>query len=466
MGTTTAPEIEQLKASLSDSSTVVTPESDKYQESLKRWAASAERPASIIVFPTSAEDVSKAILFSIANKLELAVSGGRHATSGSSSTDGGLCIDLSNMRGVIVDAEKKTATAQGGALWGDVDSELGKHGLVAVGGTVNHTGVGGLTLGGGYGFLTGQYGLVIDNLLEVELVLADGSVVTASESQNPDIFWAARGAGRNFGVAVSFTYQAHEHKNLVWGGILVFPKERLTEIVDAANHIYEVGESRQAMTVAFVAPPPAHQPAIMVLTFFDGAENEAKAFFDPLLSLKPLINTTGPMPYSSANTMLNESMPYGFRRRMTGSAFMAPLDTTFAASLFKGFEDFLQKVPNAVLSAILFEYIPFQKVIEVSQTATSFANRGAYANILFAPGWTDPEQDHACREWTKVMYSKTRAQLLQRKAGGTDAVTQEGLESLDASADVSFGVNAPRLVELKRKYDPGNVFFKGTKFLA
>ncbi|TVY92199.1 FAD-linked oxidoreductase [Lachnellula willkommii] len=472
MGSTNAPEIEQLKASLSESSTVVTPESDKYQESLKRWAATAEKPASIIVFPTSAGDVSKAILFSTANKLELAVSGGGHATSGSSSTDGGLCIDLSKMRRVTVDAEKKTVTAQGGALWADVDSELGKYGLAAVGGTVNHTGIGGLTLGGGYGFLTGQYGLVVDNLLEVEFVLADGRIVTASASQNADLFWAARGAGVNFGVATSFTYRAHEHQNPVWGGILIFPKEKLVEVINAANRIYEAGESRQVMLVGFVAPPPAHQPVVMVLTFFDGAEDEAKTFFDPLLSLEPLADMTGPMPYSSANSMLNESMPYGFRRRMKGSAFIAPLDTTFAASLFKDFEDFLQKVPSAVLSVLLLEYVPFKKVLEVPQTATSFANRGAYGNILFGPGWTDPAQDSACREWTKVMYSKTRAELLQRKTGGSDPVTLEGVgeyvnyDGLNSSADVLFGVNAPRLAELKKKYDPGNVFCKGTKLIA
>jgi len=129
----------------------------------------------------------------------LAVAGGKHSPSGSSSTDGGLCIDLSKMRGVNVDVEKKTATVQGGALWADVNSELAKYGLAAVGGIVDHTGVGGLSLGGGYGFLTGQHGMVVDNILEVELVLADGTIVTASESQNSDLFWAARGAGFKFG---------------------------------------------------------------------------------------------------------------------------------------------------------------------------------------------------------------------------------------------------------------------------
>jgi FAD/FMN-containing dehydrogenase len=153
----------------------------------------------IIVFPASAEDISKAILFSVANKLELAVAGGKHATSGSSSTDGGLCIDLSKMRRVTVYAEKKTAKAQGGALWADVDSELAKYGLATVGGTVDHTGIGGLSLGGGYGYLMGQHGLVVDNILEVEFVLADGTIVTASTSQNEDLFWAVRGAGVKFG---------------------------------------------------------------------------------------------------------------------------------------------------------------------------------------------------------------------------------------------------------------------------
>lgn len=332
------------------------------------------------------------------------------------------------MRGVTVDAEKKTAIAQGGALWANVDAELAKYDLAAVGGTVNHTGIGGLTLGGGYGFLTGQYGLVIDNLLEVEFVLADGSVVTASESQNPDLFWAARGAGVNFGVATSFTYQAHDKKNPVWGGMLLFPKEKLTNVINASNHLIEIGDGRQAMLVGFaVAPPPISQPVIMVISFFDGPEDEAKTFFEPVLSLGSLLDLTAPMPYSSANTMINDGMPHGFRRSMKGSAFIAPLDPKFAASLLQDYEDFLTAVPNAMHSALLFEYVPFNKVITVPQIATSFTNRGAYGNILFAPGWTLPEHDNACREWTRVMYAKTRDEMLRQKAEGTDKVTQEGV---------------------------------------
>lgn len=470
MGSIPIPSIEQLKASLSDSSLVVTPESDKYEESLKRWSVAAEKPASIVVFPTSPEDVAKAVLFSTENKLELAVAGGRHSTSGASSTDGGLCIDLSKMRGVTVDAENKAVTAQGGALWSDVDSELAKYELATVGGTVNHTGIGGLTLGGGYGYLSGRYGMTVDNLLAVEYVLADGTISTASESQNPDLFWAARGAGVNFGVVTSFTYQAHEQKNPVWGGLLIFPKEKLTQVINAANHFIKTGDGRNMMLVAFASPPPTEKPAIVTVLFFDGAEDEAKAFYEPLLSLEPLANKTSSMPYSSANAMLNPMAHYGFRRSMKGSAFIVPIDPEFAATLFKDYEDFLQKVPDATHSSIMLEYVSFEKIISVSQTATSFANRGAYGNLVFCPVWADPKNDTECREWTRVLYAKTRAALVQRKTKGTDKVTQDGVgEYVNydgfVPGDIAYGLNTARLIKLKQKYDPGNVFCKGPKLI-
>jgi FAD/FMN-containing dehydrogenase len=269
----------------------------------------------IVVFPASEPDVSKAVLFSTAHKLELAVRGGGHATSGSSSTDGGLCIDLSKMRSVSVDAASKTITAQGGALWSDVDTEAEKFGLAAVGGTVNHTGIGGLTLGGGYGYLTGEVGLVLDNLLEVELVLVDGSIVMASETENKDLFWAIRGAGPSFGVATKFVYRAHEQKGLVWGGMLVFPKTQLKQVITFANTVLEEGNGDKTMLVGFSAPPPAFQPAIIAVVFYNGEEENAKKFFEPLLSLGPLANITAAMPYSGVNAMLNAEMGHGFRRK-------------------------------------------------------------------------------------------------------------------------------------------------------
>ena len=160
-----------------------------------------------MVIPDEHREVAIVVVFAKTWGIEIASRGGGHTTSGSSSTDGGICIDLSRLRKVIVDPDTKTVTAQGGALWADVDKAAEEHGLAVVGGTVNTTGVGGLTLGGGYGYLVGKYGLVIDNLLEVELVLADGKTITASRHKNSQLFWAIRGAGASIGAILSFIFQ-------------------------------------------------------------------------------------------------------------------------------------------------------------------------------------------------------------------------------------------------------------------
>jgi FAD/FMN-containing dehydrogenase len=209
-----------------------------------------------VVLPTTAQDVSKAVLFAVEHKLELVVKGGGHALSASSSTDGGLVIDLGNMRAVTVDVAKKTVTAQGGALWSDVDEATHPHGLAAVGGTVNHTGVGGLTLGGGYGYLSPKVGLTIDNLLEVEYVLADGKVVRASEKEHTDLFWAARGAGAAFGVATEFVYQAHDQKSEVWGGLVVFEIGKFEEVIRFANGLLVEVQEKAIMLVALAVCSP------------------------------------------------------------------------------------------------------------------------------------------------------------------------------------------------------------------
>lgn len=272
----------------------------------------------LIVFPTSASDVSTAVLFSKTHNLELSVRGGGHATSGSSSTDGGLCIDLSKMRTVTVDPMAKIITAEGGSLWSDVDTEAEQFGLATVGGTVNHTGIGGLTLGGGYGYLTGKHGLVIDNLLEVEMVLADGSVVMASETEKPDLFWAVRGAGTSFGVATKFLYRAHEQKGPVWGGLLAFPKTQMEQIVAFCNTVLDSQKNPDAKATVFLSfgsPPPALQPVVMAGVVYLGAEEEAKEFFAPLLNLEPLVDMTSGMSYSGLNTIFNGPMVPGVRRK-------------------------------------------------------------------------------------------------------------------------------------------------------
>jgi FAD/FMN-containing dehydrogenase len=182
---------------------VLTPGDDDYLDSLKRWSEASVRPAAVVVQPDNAEEVSKTVQYATAHKLPFAVVSGGHATSGSSSSDGGMVLDLRRINSVRVDAAQQSVTFGGGCRWAQVDEACAEHGMGTVGGTVNHTGVGGFILGGGMGWLTPRLGLTIDNLLSAQVVLADGSIVTASDAENEDLFWALRGAGQNFGVSLT-----------------------------------------------------------------------------------------------------------------------------------------------------------------------------------------------------------------------------------------------------------------------
>lgn len=371
----------------------------------------------LVVFPTTASDVSKAILYATKLKVELAVAGGSHSTSGSSSTDGGISLNLSRMRGVKVDPEAMTITVQGGALWEDVDNSAAEHGLATVGGTVNQTGVGGLTLGGGYGYLSGAYGLVIDNLLSAQMVLANGQITTVSESQNPELFWAIRGAGAAFGVATEFVFRAYKQENLVWGGMLAFPTDQLPTILECANNVIKVSKGEATIMVGFSTPQPDLQPYILTVVFYNGPEQSAKTLFEPILKLDPVLNTTAMIPYPAVNAFHNPYIPDGARRTMKGSTFTAPLDISFAESLLKDYISFIQSIPDAQKTLVLWEFISPHKIMSVPQNATSFANRGPYGNVVFVSAWTRPEHDTTCRDWTRNMAKKARNQLLKTRAG-------------------------------------------------
>ena len=340
---------------------------------------------------------------------------GGHSTGGSSSTDGGLCIDLSKMRNVTVDPEMKTITAQGGALCSDVDDAAGVHDLATVGGTVNHTGIGGLTLGGGYGWLSSAYGLVIDNLLEVEIVLADGSILKASETVNPDLFWAVRGAGACFGVVTTFVYRAYEQKNPVWGGMLALAPPTLVKAIEFANRQMETHTGKHGLMLGLGCPPPAFQPVILAAVFYNGTESEGKEFFAPLLELDPLLNSTAVMPYPSVNGMLNLFATDGDRKALKGSAYLYPLDPKVAEETFNDFAAFVQKVPDAAQSIIIFEYLCADQIIKVPLAATAYANRAAYCNIMVGPRWTDKANDIICRSWAREMAAKFTARLGEQK---------------------------------------------------
>ncbi|KAA8572580.1 hypothetical protein MFRU_003g02310 [Monilinia fructicola] len=456
------PFIQNLIESLTADSAVISIGDKGYEESIKRWSVTAEKRAGLVVFPATASDVSKAILCATQLGVDLAVAGGFHSTSGSSSTDGGISINLSKMRGATVDPEAMTITVQGGALWEDVDNAAAEYGLATVGGTVNQTGVGGLTLGGGYGYLSGQYGLVIDNLLSVQIVLADGQIKTVSERENAELFWAVRGAGAAFGVATEFVLRAYKQENLVWGGMLAFPPDNLTAILTCANHVIKVSKGEATIMVGFSTPQPDQQ-CIMVVVVYNGAEEPAKRLFEPILRLDPLLDTTAMIPYPAVNAFHNPFIPPGARRTMKGSTFTTPLDIPFVEGMFKDYVSFIQSTPDAEKTLVLWEFISPDKIMSVPQNATSFANRGPYGNVVFASAWTNAENDLVCREWTRTMAKKARNQLLKTGAGAGEKgvgeyANYEGMN--ETPAKTLFGDNYERLVDLKMVFDPRNVFGK------
>ena len=263
--------------------------------------------------PTSSAAISETLRYACKENLDIDVVGGGHSTAGTSSTSGGLLISLSKMRAVHVDTGTKTLHVQGGATWGEVDAVVYEHGLASVGGTASDTGIGSLTLGGGYGWLSGEHGLFIDNLLSCTMVLASGDVVTCSETQNKDLFWALQGAGQNFGVAIEFVYSAFEQGE-VYAGKIGFPPvpEVIAKVVEATNRLYtpkakgSMLSGKGAGGLVFARPPPAGGAVLLLCPIiFNGTEVEAKEAYAPLFELGPIMSTCAMVPYTIANTLLN-----------------------------------------------------------------------------------------------------------------------------------------------------------------
>ncbi|KAI9845251.1 MAG: hypothetical protein M1837_005007 [Sclerophora amabilis] len=447
-------------------STVLTPDAEEYEPSLKRWASQAEKPAAVVLKARSAEDVAAAVVVAQKHSLEVAVLGGGHGSNGASSTNGGLLIDLTPMSKVTVDVDKKTATAEGGARWEDVDVPLGENGLATVGGRVSNTGIGGLTLGGGYGWLSGKYGLTDDNLLSAKMVLADGRIVTTSETENPDLFWAVRGAGQCFGVAVEFTYQAHELSYPVWAGQLVLKEEHLEEVFGFVNHFFKVVKNGNAAMTAGLTSPPVS--AIITSLFYDGPKEEAEKFYAPLLALGPVENSTRQMPYQEVNTVITHRVPWGVRRLVRGASFIAPVNIPFVKSLVQDLKELSERIPGPnpmPPSTVMYELTDNTLLSQVPHGTMSFANRGPQQNVMIFPQWANPKHDGRVRDWTQKIAAKFDQELarMEKEEGAVldrDAVHQySNYDGVLARAEDIFGQkNFERLTRIKAKYDPKDVF--------
>lgn len=327
------------------------------------------------------------------------------------------------MRNVTVNPDTKTLTIQGGAQWSDVDDKAWENGnLATVGGTVADTGVGGLTLGGGYGWLSGRHGLVIDNLISCEMVLADGSIVRSSKESNPDLFWALRGAGQNFGVATEFVIQAWTQQP-VWAGLLGFTTDKLAQVLDVLNAVVLATEGQGAVVMAFWRFPPDTSPpgpvAIMVGIVYDGSEADGlSAGFERLLHLDPFMNTLAMVPYNSVSRML--AIPQGKRVSMKGASFTLPLRYEFVQQTLNSYAQFTDEIPEAGFSLLTYEMMDPRIICSVGNTETGFANRGRHMNAMVGPFWESEQFDMKSRRWARDMAEMFKNEALRKRNEGED----------------------------------------------
>ena len=334
------------------------------------------------------------------------------------------------MRNVEVDTDKQQLHVQGGCLWSDVDDAAWKHHLATVGGTVADTGVGGLTLGGGYGVLSGIRGLVIDNTVEFTTVLANGEIKKSNKQENSDLFWALNGAGQNFGVTTEFVLQAYPQKELYLGTML-FPAtpEHISKLVKALNDLYGVKDTSQgpqtkslgkAMSlVGFAKPPPAEgQTMVLMNAVVDGSEEEGKALLQPFFDIGPAVNQMRMDAYPNCNKLVPAM--YGMRSSMKGAAFMMPLREEFLLEMKNAYDSFIDDCDDAAPSVVAWELYDPCKV--ATSEEGSFANRGHHFNGLVMPMWTTPENDEKCRQFARDLSNMFKDELQNHGAKASGGV--------------------------------------------
>src|SRR4051794_15050719 len=427
-----------------------------YEQARRVWTGSIDRRPAAVARCHDGDDVAAAVTASIELGLPLAVRGGGHSMAGHSTCDGGIVVDLSPMRAVRVDPVARRARVAGGALLGDLDEATQEHGLAVPAGQVSHTGVAGLTLGGGVGYLMRKHGLTIDSLRAATVVTAGGEQVRAGDEDNADLFWALRGGGGNFGVVTEFDFELHEVGPLINAGVLVYPYERAGEIMRASRALMadapdELTIHELLIKLPFHEPFPPElqgQPVVMLVIAHVGGDEQARADLEPLRALGPVFDLLGPMPFLALQTMIDHDTRHGLGH-YSKSHWLAGYEDGLIDTLVERFAE-APSPQSHVITARMGGAIS-----RVPADATAFAHRDA-ANLLWVIGlWEDPSEPvDAHREWVNGIVDATRPY----STGGAyvnSLAEDAGSEPVrSAYGEATFA----RLREVKRRWDPGNAF--------
>lgn len=432
---------------------LVRPEDASYDEARAVWNAMIDKRPAMIVHAAGVADVIACVTFGRENGLVIAVRGGGHNIAGTSVCDGGMVIDLSAMRAVHVDPVRRIARVEGGATLADLDHETQTFGLATPGGVVSSTGVAGLTLGGGFGWLSRKYGLAADNLLSVDLVTAESHLVTASKRENPELFWGVRGGSGNFGVVTSFVFRLHGVGPEVLFGPTVY---RLEDAGDVLRHYrdFAANAPRECCVWAdlLTAPPLPFLPGryhgtkvLSLLQCYTGNTAEGEAALSPLRGYgQPIGDAVGPMRYAEAQTILDETYAKGARNYWKSSNFVALPDRVLDRLV-----DLAAVLPTPQSDILVCQL--GGAINDVAPDATAYPHRQAAFALTPGVRWQDPAQDTACLAWIREAF-----ELLDAEASGgayVNFITETEGRERDA-----YGANYERLVALKNQYDPTNAF--------
>lgn len=448
--------LDQLRAQMRGA--VLTPSDPGYAAVRAPYNAMQPDRAALILQCSGTADVVDAVNFARENGIEVTVRGGGHSVAGLSTSDGGMLIDLSAMNGVFVDPAARVVRVQGGALWGEVDRETQLHGLATPGGIVSDTGVAGLTLGGGEGWLRRKHGLASDNVLEAEVVGADGRVRTASEQTNPDLYWAIRGGGGNFGIVTSFTFRLHPLGPIVAFAGIFYPLGDAAQVLRAFRDFGDAARdevSAAALAITIPADPGLpeaihDQPCLFVGGVYGGDPDEGVKVLQPLRELgSPLADISQPMPYTAVQSAFDPFFPRQYYQSYWKSAFLGELsDGAIDVIAQKA-----QERPSPITLVVTFLW--GGAINQVGSEDTAFTERSAKWMSSIDGNWTDPAENESNVAWVRQTWSA----IAEFGIGSTYLnFTSIADERTDVGVDDAFGRNLRRLAEIKAKYDPDNFF--------
>ena len=418
---------------------------DAYDEARRLWNGMFDRQPALIARCAGAADVMKAVHFARDHRLPLAVRGGGHSFPGHSVCDGGLVVDLSPMKGIRVDPLARTARAEAGVKWIEFDSETQAFGLATTGGTVSDTGIAGLTLGGGLGWLSSKHGLTVDNLISADVVLADGRLITTSAAKHADLFWGLRGGGGNFGVVTSFEYRLHAVGPTILGGMVAYPLAKVKEVLRFYREFNRTAPD-ELTTYAVLTTPPGGETVVALVCCYAGPVDKGEDVLRPLKTFGPPAEAQlGPMSYVALQRLFDDGLPAGSHYYTKGDFL-----TDLPDAAIDVFAEFAATKPSP-LSAVMVQTVR-GAAARVPSDAMAFAHRGLPYAPVIASQWLEPADAERNVAWARAFGT-----ALQPFAGGAVYVNDLSHDDGDR-VRIAYGANYERLAALKKTYDPDNLF--------